>query len=231
MHVFRIEIMVTKPKFDYDSPDFYDAIRELASRGCTDSEIANGMEMLSGEARSSYPNDVWPDFPKLSPETFSRMKNGKYKKWSDEQNAVRSERIGQVLARARDKINIAIRGTLIEMALGKIKTTSVTYHRIRKKCECKGKDKACPQCGGTGWYDLSDRQLVEEREQTVTPSLQLLTTWLHHHDTEWRRIDLMKHTENNEDDLQITGIDINVVYSSKKDLELQEKNHIQTKKT
>ena len=42
--------MATKPKFDYDSPDFYDAIRELASRGCTDSEIANGMEMLSGEA-------------------------------------------------------------------------------------------------------------------------------------------------------------------------------------
>ena len=218
--------MATKQKFDYDSPDFYDAIRELAERGCTDTEIANSMSMLSGMQRSICPDDVWPDFPKLSPKTFFRMKNGNYSKWTEEQNAERSKRIGHVLTRARDKINIAIRGTLLEMALGKIKTTSVTYHRIRKKCECKGKDKACPQCGGTGWYDLSDRQLVEEREQTVTPSLQLLTTWLHHHDPEWRRIDLMNHTENNEDDLHITGIDINVVYSCKKDLELQEKNHI-----
>ena len=81
--------MATKQKFDYDSPDFYDAIRELAERGCTDTEIANSMSMLSGMQRSICPDDVWPDFPKLSPKTFFRMKNGNYSKWTEEQNAER----------------------------------------------------------------------------------------------------------------------------------------------
>ena len=77
--------MSFKPKFDYDRQDFYDAVGELASRGYTDAEIAYGLEDLSGEQRSSYPGDVWPDFPLLTPTTFGRMKNGKYDKWTEEE--------------------------------------------------------------------------------------------------------------------------------------------------
>jgi len=216
-------LTMAKPKFNYDSPDFYDAIDRLASAGYTDSEIACGLDELSGKRRSSYPNDLWPDFPAITPETFSRMKNGNYKGWTDEQNKERSVRICQVLARARDKITTAIRGKVLQTAMGQVKTKVTVFHQIRKRCECNGDEKECQKCGGTGWYFLTDKQIVEEREQTCAPSAQMLALLLHHYDPEWRRVELMRKDENPERDTQITGIDVQVVFNDKKDLELQEK--------
>jgi hypothetical protein len=212
-----------KPKFDYDDQDFYDALRELASRGYTDAEIAYGLEDLAGQQRSSLPGDVWPDLPRLTPTTFGRMKNGKYSGWTDEENKSRSEKICRVLARERDKINVAVRGQFLQMALGKAMTKSKVYRYVRKKCECAGKDKGCPSCHGTGWYPDTERQLIMEHEQTCAPAPQMLATWLHHHDSEWRHRDMMRHEENAGKDNEVTGIDIQVVYNDKKDLELQEK--------
>lgn len=214
---------MAKAKFDYDGNDFYDAIQELASQGCTDSEIANGLESLSGKQRSSYEGDVWPDLPSLDPTTFGRMKNGNYAGWNEEQNKTRSVRICRVLARARDRINIAVRGQFLQLALGKAKSTSKVIRYARKRCECKGKDLECEKCGGTGWYSLTDLQVVQEYEQTCAPAPQMVASWLHHHDPEWRHRDLMRHEENAGKDNEVTGIDIQVVYNSKEDLDLQER--------
>ena len=195
---------MANPKFNYDNPDFYDAIYTLASRGCTDAEIARGLEDLAGTPRSSYPDDIWPNLPKLDPDTFGRMKSGKYKPWQDDRTAEeRSIRINRVLARARDKITMALRGKTIQLAMGQVKTKVVVSHQIRKKCECNGKKEDC-------------------QEQTCAPSTQMLALLLHHYDPEWRRVELMRKDENPERDTQVTGIDIQVVFNDKKDLELQD---------
>lgn len=216
-------LTMANPKFNYDNPDFYDAIYTLASRGCTDAEIARGLEDLAGTPRSSYPDDIWPNLPKLDPDTFGRMKSGKYKPWQDDGTAEeRSVRINRVLARARDKILMALRGKTIQLAMGQVKTKVVVSHQIRKKCECNGKKEDCQICGGSGWYFCNDKQIVEEREQTCAPSTQMLALLLHHYDPEWRRVELMRKDENPERDTQVTGIDIQVVFNDKKDLELQD---------
>ena len=221
--------MSFKPKYDYDSQDFYDAVGELASRGYTDAEIAYGLEDLSGEQRSSYPGDVWPDFPLLTPTTFGRMKNGKYDKWTEEENKTRSERLGRVLARARDKINVAVRGQFLQLALGQATSSSKVTRYARVRCSCKGKDEHCEKCGGTGWYANMDKQIVMESEQRCAPAPQMVASWLHHHDPEWRHRDLMRHEENAGKDNDVTGIDIQVVYNSKSDLDLQEKRQSEEK--
>lgn len=54
---------MAKPKHDYDSPDFYKLIEQLAMNGYTDEEIANEMN--------------------LSREVFGCMKNGNYENWTN----------------------------------------------------------------------------------------------------------------------------------------------------
>ena len=211
--------MPTKSKFDYDNPDFYDAIHALASIGCTDAEIASGISELSGTERRNYPGDIWPDLPQLNPTTFGRMKNGKYSKWTDEENKSRSERICRVLARARVKINIIIREVLIKLALGECTSNVRRYRQIFGLCECKGNDASCTKCSGTGRFAITPKQLLMEEEHGYPPSIQAIEMWLRHHDPEWRRIDLKRHEENICEDMQVTGIDIQVTYISKKDIE------------
>lgn len=215
-------------KFDYDNQDFYDAIQELASRGYTDAEIAYGLEDLAGTPRSPYPNDIWPDLPQLNPITFGKMKNGKYAGWTDEENKSRSEHICRVLARARNQINIAVRNSYLQLALGRATTsTSSTVKRyVRERCQCKGKDKSCPICGGTGWHAITEKEVIMETETETrhAPAPQMAGQWLHHHDPEWRHRNMMRHEENAGKDNEVTGIDIQVVYNDKKDLELQERN-------
>ena len=118
---------------------------------------------------------------------------------------------------------MALRGKTIQLAMGQVKTKVVVSHQIRKKCECKGKNDECRKCGGSGWYFVNDKQIVEEREQTCAPSAQMLALLLHHYDPEWRGIELKRKEDNADSDMQVTGIDIQVVFNDKKDLELQEK--------
>lgn len=95
---------MAKPKHDYDSEKFRQDIAIAASSGMTDEEIADTLN--------------------LSPEAFSRMKNGKMDIWSDEENERRGASIRQVLARARRKTNAIVRGRYLKAALGGINASS-----------------------------------------------------------------------------------------------------------
>lgn len=145
-------------KFDYDSDDFYEEIYHLAFQGCTNAEIADGLEDKFGVS--------------LHRDTFSEMKNGRYDRWTEEENRVRSERITRQLERARRKTNSIVRGRFLKVALGGVKTTNTTT--IRRRMRING-------------------QLTEDEEiQTTTsecesaPNITALGAWLHHFDKEWR---------------------------------------------
>ena len=166
-------------KFDYDSDDFYDEILALAMQGMTDAEIADALCDKFGES--------------LSPDTFSMMKNGNYDKWSDEENGRRSSRIVRVLARGRRKINSIVRGAYLKAALGgkKLKNKTTTTRKVRYP-------------DGTETDDEDVSTTIAEIEQPA--NIQALSTWLYHHDEEWRKVE-----RNQDDDGSVyseNGIDI-----------------------
>lgn len=161
---------MAKPKHDYDSEKFRQDIAIAASSGMTDEEIADTLN--------------------LSPEAFSRMKNGKMDIWSDEENERRGASIRQVLARARRKTNAIVRGRYLKTALGGIRVKSKTKRAIQGRCPvCGGKDPECTECGGTGQVLLTDKSVLQETESETPPNMQALATWLYHHDPEWRKIE------------------------------------------
>lgn len=152
--------MPRRPKFDYDSDDFYDEILALSMQGFCDAEIADALEDKFGES--------------LSPDVFGSMKNGNYANWTEEENERRSQRLNRVLARGRRKINAIVRGRYLKAALGGIKTKSrqtVSRHMI-----IDGK--------------VTDDETIQtsEGEVELPPNIQALATWLYHHDPEWRRV-------------------------------------------
>lgn len=162
--------MVFQPKHDYDSEKFRQDIAIAAANGMNDAEIADTLS--------------------LEPEVFSRMKNGKYDGWTDEQNEQRSAAICQVLARARRKTNAIVRGRYLKAAIGGIKLKSRVKRAIVVKCPtCGGADETCPDCGGTGNVVLTDKSILQETESETPPNMQALATWLYHHDPEWRAIE------------------------------------------
>lgn len=164
---------MAKAQYDYDSEKFRQEIAIDAARGMSDSEIADDLD--------------------LTPEVFSRMKNGRYEGWTDEENTRRGEAISQVLARARRKTNAIVRGRYLKAALGGIKISNKTKRAIGVKCEeCGGTDPECPKCGGTGTMLLTDKFVLQETETETAPNMQALATWLFHHDEEWRKIERNK---------------------------------------
>ena len=148
------------PKFDYDSMEWYTAITRLAMQGCSDTEIAYGLEDELGVRLSSV--------------AFLNMRNGTYDKWTEEENKRRSEELVYVLEHARNRLNSIVRGRFLKSALGgqKVKNVSVTKRRI--------------QVDGV----LTDNEVIQttESESETQPDRQALATWLYHHDKEWRRI-------------------------------------------
>lgn len=153
-----------KKKFDYDSEDFYDEIMALAMQGYTDAEIADALQDRFGQS--------------LTPEAFSCMKNGKYIRWTDKQNAVRSEKIVKALARGRRKVNAIVRGAYLKAAIGgkKIKNRSVTTRKLRIN----------------GEYTDDVEIQTTEGETELPPNVQALSTWLFNHDKEWRETSVSK---------------------------------------
>lgn len=170
------------PKFDYDSNDFYDEILALSIQGLTDAEIADALEDKFGQS--------------LSPEAFCCMKNGNYSKWSDEENARRSARLVKVLTRGRRKINSIVRGAYLKAALGgrKLKNKSTTTRRMRLP-------------DGTLTDEEDIQTTISEIEQAS--NIQALSTWLYHHDEEWRKIERKQDEESSDIPKDINrGIDI-----------------------
>lgn len=174
--------MPRKPKFDYDSDDFYDEVLALSMQGMTDAEIADALADRFGES--------------LSPEMFSCMKNGKYEAWNDEENKRRGERLSKVLARGRRKTNAIVRGAFLKAALGGKKLHHKTT--TRRKLRIDGK------------YTDDEEIQTTETEQEMPYNMQALSTWLYHHDPEWRKVERKLDTEATDVPMNIkTGIDIN----------------------
>ena len=147
----------------YDTDRFYSILSALGKKDATDKEIAAALN--------------------ITPETFSRMKNGKYDGWTDKENEERSERICQVLSRARASLITALKDSYIKLATGNAKSTTTRY--VQARCMCNGQDRECPACGGTGYITLTDRSIV--MEQQLPPNAQAITTLLRHYSPEWRK--------------------------------------------
>lgn len=99
--------------------------------------------------------------------------------------------LSDVLSRARSAINALVRAKFLAMALGGIKTKSVTRRRLKDK----------------------DGNLLDETEECVVetelaPSLSAQATWLCHHDPDWRRVQRGEEPEEEDDIHSDKGIDI-----------------------
>lgn len=149
-------VFMALPKHDYDGDGFYDEILTLSMQGLTNAEIADSLS--------------------LDPETFSTMKNGKYIGWNEEENARRSARILNVLARGRRKVIAAIRGRYLKAALGGIKTKNV--QKLMKP--------VLDENGNNTGENIVIQ--ISETEFESSPNIQALTTLLYHYDPEWRRV-------------------------------------------
>lgn len=218
--------MSAQKKFDYDGEDFYKAIANLASRDYTDREIALniGAEIRSIiEARNNKRIDDYEgdDFDRLNlesteeipdslnPEVFSRMKNGEYDGWGEQENKLRSMLICQALSQARVKLSLLYKGVYDKLAMGKWKTKTVTTV-VRD-----GVDKEGNKVNDT---------TITTTEQELPPNMQALSTWRFNHDPEFRKtLQQMKKMDVSVEDKTIDKIKVNIVYNKKEDTELQEK--------
>lgn len=126
------------------------------------------------------------------------------------------EAISEALAHARSQLNSTVRGAFLKAALGGRLVKKYSY--IQKRCECKGKDPDCPICDGSGWITPEQHRVVEEYEQA--PNLMAQNRWLMNYDEEWKK--QMK--GNDPSDLnKVEGIDIEVTFNKKEDLDIQQK--------
>lgn len=130
------------------------------------------------------------DMLDLDADTFNAMKKGSYIGWNDEQNERRSSKILVVLQRGRNKINAAVRGKYLKTALGGMKTTDVTT--VRRKMYIGGE------------YTNEDEITTTTTERELAPNMQALSTWLYHHDKEWRENQQMSKI-----DITTNGKDVN----------------------
>lgn len=216
--------MSAQKKFDYDGQDFYTAIGNLASRDFNDYEIAMH---LGEEVRkiiedrnnkiiddAETPDDIvledTENIPNgLAPEVFSRMKNGNYDKWTEQENKLRSMLIGQALSQARVKLSLLYKGVYDKLAMGKWKTKTTT--KVEKNTINKG---------GTPYTETT----TTITEQELPPNMQALTTWRFNHDPEFKKtLQQMKKMDVSVEDKTIDKIKVNIVYNKKEDTELQEK--------
>lgn len=216
--------MSAQKKFDYDGQDFYTAIGNLASRDFNDYEIAMH---LGEEVRkiiedrnnkiiddAETPDDIvledTENIPNgLAPEVFSRMKNGNYDKWTEQENKLRSMLIGQALSQARVKLNLLYKGVYDKLAIGKWKTKTTT--KVEKNTINKE---------GTPYTET----ITTTTEQELPPNMQALTTWRFNHDPEFKKtLQQMKKMDVSVEDKTIDKIKVNIVYNKKEDTELQEK--------
>lgn len=80
--------------------------------------------------------------------------------------------ISDVLSRGRAQINAAVRAKFLAVALGGIKTKNTVTRKLR-------------MADGT----LTDDEEIQTTESELAPSLSAMSTWLYHHDEEWRKIE------------------------------------------
>mgnify|MGYP004632213809 CR=1 FL=1 len=157
------------PVFDYDDDALYDEIYHLAFNGASDAEI---VELLENDKHE-----------RISIEVFNAWKNGRYDKWTPEDNERRSKRLVGVLTRARSKVVFALKNTFFKVALGKVKTKN--KGTVKRHLVIDGKH--------------TEDEVVQTTENEIeyAPSLQAIQTLLYHYDPEWRKV--QKGIEEDED--------------------------------
>lgn len=174
---------MAKPKFNYDSEEFYKEIYALAMQGLNDGEIAyslgDNLGVVTDEdgrpLRDEDGKEIHNEAHGLTPTTFADMKNGKYKGWTDEENERRSKRISEELAHGRSRVLGIVRGRYLKAALGGIKikgkVTRKRYNVIN------------------GQADMDNMVMEETNSESETaPNMQALANFLYHHDPQFRNI-------------------------------------------
>ena len=167
---------MAKPKFNYDSEEFYKEIYALAMQGLNDAEIAYALGDNLGVVLDDDGTVIKESTVKgLDPTTFASMKEGTYEYWSEEERERRGSRIRKELAHGRAKILGIVRGRYLKAALGGIKIKGNVkrkrYNVINGKAD-------------------EDNMVVEEVEsvQETAPNMQALANYLYHHDPQFRNI-------------------------------------------
>lgn len=131
---------------------------------------------IFGFAMQGFNDAEIADALDLDPEAFNCMKNGKYIGWDNDENKTRGDRILKVLARGRRKVNAIVRGRYLKAALGGIKTKNVST--VKRPVYDRE----------TGERIQDEVVQISESELESPPNIQALSTWLYHHDPEWRKI-------------------------------------------
>jgi malonyl CoA-acyl carrier protein transacylase len=117
----------------------------------------------------------------------------------------RNAELRETLARARRKINLAVRATFLNAALGKVVTKSKVTRSI-----------ILPD--GTE----SDKKVVEETETQLPPSTRSLSSWLSMHDPDWDETQKIDVTSGGSKIIP-PKLNIAITYNKKEDCELQGK--------
>jgi len=161
------------------------------------------LEMISDLAKKGYTDKDIAISIGLSYQTFSEKKT-KYIE------------IAESLARGRSQLNTVVRGAFLKAALGGRLVKKYSY--VQKRCECGGKDPNCPICDGGGWITPEQHRVVEEYEQA--PNIMAQNRWLMNYDEEWKK----QLKGNDPSDInKVEGIDIEVTFNKKEDLDLQDR--------
>lgn len=95
----------------------------------------------------------------VAPQTFCEKKN-------------EYQELREVLARGRATITAAVRAKFLAMAVGGIKTKSVTKRKLKDQ---------------DGNYTGDEE--IQSVESELAPSLQAMSVWLYHHDEDWRKVE------------------------------------------
>ena len=123
------------------------------------------------------------------------MKNGKYDKWSAEENERRSSRMAKVLARARKQILRAIRGKYLQAALGGQEIENVTTVTRHLRID--------------GQITNNEEVQVSTTRTKTLPNMQALSTLLFHYDADWRKVQRGADEESSDIPQEIeSGIDV-----------------------
>lgn len=100
--------------------------------------------------------------------------------------------LSEVLTRGRATITAAVRAKFLAMAVGGIKTKSVTRRKMK---DIDG--------------DYTDEEEIQTTESELAPSLQAMSVWLYHYDEDWRKVERKQDEDANDIPTDIEkGIDI-----------------------
>lgn len=133
------------------------------------------LKLIESLAMNGYNDAEIASELELAREVFGRMKGGNYDGWTEEENARRSELICHVLLRGRTKVTALVRGAFLRTALGRVKTKQKNVTRRRLRVD--------------GQYTDDEEIQTTEGETEHAPNLQALSTWLYHHDPDWRKVE------------------------------------------